>query len=956
MRLCVRLWLLCVLVPGAALAESAPDLAAINLAGALPVDASIQYRVLPNGMRYWIRPNTGPSGKVSMWLRVGSGSLNEDHDQRGLAHLLEHLAFNGSANFPAGTLIKRFEAAGLTFGAHQNATTGFIDTIYKVDVPNDPQTIDLGLLFFADVAYRLTLDPAEIGRERNVVLAEGRARDNAAKRAFNKQMVALVPGSRFAERFPIGDERVVRAATAEQLQAYYRKWYRPDNTVLMVAGDFDAATLEAMVRKHFGSWPAATNPAGNHATGIKPYTADRAEIINEYGLISADLNVATIEPPRDFSSQRGYRNWLVQKLGTQLINRRLRDLILEGRVPFASASAAADTSFGTTLVETRAKGAPLEWEKVLKGLLTEIKRMRDHGFTDEDFRYAVDVVRTEFEKEALGEHDRSAKSWLGTMDSAVEENNRPISAHQELQLAQRLLRDITRADVEAAVRARTAPGSRTFTLAVPKRDDLQPPTPAQVLRIAHALDTTAVAKFPERPRPQAFLPQDPLPVAVAEQQLEPDVNVLSATLANGVRVHIRPMASRNDHASVRITLAGGRVNETSLNRGITEVAALPFKVPATDTLSSSDVQRLMATKHMTFAGRDTAGALELDIEGQGRDLEDGLRLAHALLTKARIEPAVFQMWKRQASAREANREGSVDAQLHDRVDALLTSNDARFKPLTPKEAQRVTLADGQAWLDGILAAAPIEVAIVGDLTHEQALALAAKYLGSLPKRPTVVGAYAGARTLAVAPGPYQAQVKVDTATPKAMVYVGWRGPDWRDVRDWQVLDVAGRIITNRLFAEVRERRGLAYSIRARTSSNSLYQGNGRFRVSFAVDPLKADEAADIVQQVIDEFMRTGPTAEELAIALEQASAGFRSGLNTAEFWLEILSDLDYMGGDLGWVKSYAEQVKRYTHEDVVAVLQKYLRPDRFVRVIGAPAELSAPSNEARDPVVTVNQP
>lgn len=941
MRLCVRLWLCAMLaVPVLALADTST-----HLDSPLPVESSIQYRTLPNGMRYWIRPNTGPKGKVSMWLRVGSGSLNEDDDQRGLAHLLEHVAFNGSTNFPTGTLIKRFEAAGLTFGAHQNATTSFMDTIYKLDLPAKNQTIDMGMLFFADVAYRLTLDEKEITRERNVVLAEGRARDNAAKRAFHRQLVALAPGSRFVERFPIGIERVVRNATAEQLRAYYQKWYRPDNTVLMVAGDVDAATLDAMVRKHFSGWPAVSQPAADHATGIKPYANDRVEIVNEYGLISADINIATIEPERDFSSQRGFRQWLVNKVGTQLMNRRLRDLVLEGGTPFTSATVGADASFGVTLVEARAKGAPLEWEKVTKALVTELKRAREHGFTDEDFNYALDVTHAEFEKDLLDQADWSASRWLTTMDQAIERVGQPIGAREEFALMQQLLRGITREEVEAAVRERYAPGHRTFTVTVPKREDLKLPSAKQILQVVNAADLAQVAKLPERPRPQALLAQDPAPAAIAEQQVEAGVNVVSATLANGVRVHVRPMSQRKEHASVRITLAGGRINETPLNRGITEVAALPLKVPATDKLSSTDIQRLMSTKQVTVTGRDTAGALELDIEGQQRDLEEGLRLAHVLLTKARIEPAVFDMWKRQASTREANREGSVDAQLNDRVDALLTSNDPRFRVLTPKEVQRLTLADGQAWLDGILAAAPIEVAIVGDLTQQQALDLAAKYLGSLPKRPTVVGAYSTARALTVAPGPYQDQVKVDTATPKAMVYVGWRGPDWRDVRDWQMLDVAGRIITNRLFTEVRERRGLAYSIRARASSNTLYQGNGRFRVSFVVDPLKADEAANLVQQVIAEFMQTGPTADEFRTAIEQAASSFRASLEGTDFWLDILSDLDYMGGDLTWVKTYGEQVKHYKREEMMTVLQKYLRPDRFVRVIGAPAEYRPPSNE-----------
>lgn len=921
----------------------------------LPEDTTIQYRTLPNGMRYWIRPNVGPAGKISMWLRIGSGSLNEEDNERGLAHLLEHLAFNGSENFPAGTLLKRFEAAGLTFGAHHNATTSFLDTIYKLQIPNDPKVMDLSLLYFADVAHRLTLDAQEVARERGVVQAERRARDNAAARAFNRQLAALVPGSRFADRLPIGDDRIVSNATAEQLRAYYRKWYRPDNTVLMVAGDIDAAALDALVRKHFGDWSVSGPAPANHGAGIKAYDRDRADVVHEYGLISADVNVAYLEPPRDFSSERGYREWLVHSLGKQMINWRLRELILEGRVPFASAWAAADTSFGKTLVEAHAKGAPQEWEAVLSVLLTEVKRVREHGFSDAEFKHARETMLAELEKELIDERGASAPYWIGAMEAALDESRRPMNAEQRYKLSQQLLAGVTREEVEAAARARYAATNRTITLALPKRDDVKAPTPTQLLAIAKGVEAAPVAKRPERTWAQSLLVDEPKPGKTVQHTLNGEFNVMSATLDNGVRLHIRPMQHRKNHVTVRITLAGGRVNETPHNLGITEVAALPFKVPATSNLSSVDVRRLMATKQVTVGGRDTPGALELDIEGQRRDLEDGFRLAHLLLTRARIEPAVFQRWQEQAIAREGNREGSVQAQLNDRVDALLTSNDPRFRPLSPKDAGRRTPAEGQAWLNGILASAPMEVAIIGDVSHEQALALATKYVGSLPKRAPVAGAHSVARRLRAPEGPQQAVVKVDTATPKGIVYVGWRGPDWQDVRDWHLLDLAGRILTNRLLDDVREKRGLAYSIRAHASSNTLYQGNGRFRVSFAVDPLKAEEAANVVQKIVDEFVRTGPTAEEMATAREQALANFRSGSHTPNFWLDVLADLDYMGGDLSWVKNYSNLVQNCTREDVVAVLKKYVRSDRLIRVIGVPADLPSVKNEpTRQPVAVVD--
>lgn len=932
----------------------------VSFAGAepdapLPHDTAVVYGTLSNGMRYWIRPGVKPAGKVTLWLRIGSGSLNEEHSERGLAHFLEHMAFNGSANFPAGTLIQRFESAGLTFGAHQNATTGFLDTVYKLAIPNTSDTLDLSLLYFADVAGRLTLAPEEVERERHVVLAERRARDNAANRAFNKQLFALVPDSRFATRLPLGDEAVIRGANAAQLRAYYKKWYRPDNAALLVAGDVDVKTLEEMIRKHFGSWAADGPRPVDTDPGIRPYTSDQAQVINEYGLISAELNLARIEAPRDFGSLKGYRHWLVQRVANRIINTRLREQVLEGRAPYDSASIASDTSFGANLVETRAKGEPDRWLAMVHALYMELKRVREHGFDAGELEQAAEIVRTEYERDALEEADISAARWVSMMDRAIEESRRPFSPRQEYALVQKLLPTIAPIEVEQAIRAHYTPGQRMLVLALPRRSDLKPPSPDELLKIAHAAEALPVAPLAARAAPKHILARDPKPGTVERQSLDEDLQVLSATLANGVRVHVRPMEYQKGHVSVRITLAGGRIIETAENRGITEVAALPFRTPATDTWGSTDLRRLIAPKHISVSGRDTAGALELDVTGQRRDLEDGLRIAYLLLTSAHIEAPMFDMWQRQAIERQANREGSVDAQLNDRVDSILTSDDPRFRGLSPDNARRLTRERGQVWLDGLLRQAPIEVAIVGDISTEEALRLATKYLGALPQRDRTAGAYAKVRTLQSRPGPHKSVVKVDTATPKAMVYVGWRGADWQNVGDWQALDLAGRILTNRLLAEVRERRGLAYSIRARSSPHTLFNGNSRFRVSFAVDPLKADEAALAVEHVVDEFLRTGPTEAELATAREQAVANFRSGLRGPDFWLEILADLEYMGANLDWIKAFPQNIQRYTPEQVVAVVKKYLRSDSFLRVIGAPSDLPTAAAEGeRRPAANIN--
>ena len=208
----------------------------------LPFDKSYLQNTLPNGMKYIVKENATPPGKVEMYLHIGSGSLDEENNQQGLAHFLEHMAFNGSKNFPAGTLVKYFESLGLTFGRHQNAFTSFDQTTYILSLPNvKDETLDKGLLCLSDFAYRLDLNITEIDKERGVILEEQRARTSVNQRILEKLLPELLPDSRVAKRLPIGKMDIVRKAERQRFLEFYYKWYHPHNAVLMVVGDIKSS-------------------------------------------------------------------------------------------------------------------------------------------------------------------------------------------------------------------------------------------------------------------------------------------------------------------------------------------------------------------------------------------------------------------------------------------------------------------------------------------------------------------------------------------------------------------------------------------------------------------------------------------------------------------------------------------------------------------------------------------
>ena len=252
-----------------------------TFATTLDVDPTFVRGKLPNGMNYFIKSNKTPPNKTELWLRIDSGSLDEEEHQRGGAHYLEHLAFNGSKNFPAGSLVKYFESLGLKFGSHQNAFTSFDETVYTLSLPkSDLETIDKGLLCLSDYAYRLDLDEKEVEKERSIILEEKRVRSGAGRRFWNAYLKELFPNSRVANRFPIGTEESLKALKQKDLKDFYQKWYRPYNATVMIIGDFEPSEVEKLVNKHFSNWEKGEKVA--HLKGlITPNDKRKIAIIDD---------------------------------------------------------------------------------------------------------------------------------------------------------------------------------------------------------------------------------------------------------------------------------------------------------------------------------------------------------------------------------------------------------------------------------------------------------------------------------------------------------------------------------------------------------------------------------------------------------------------------------------------------------------------------------------------------
>ncbi len=948
------LWLLLLFAPAALFA------AALDPQAPLPADPAVHYGSLPNGMQYQIRAHATPPGKAALWLHIDSGSLNEDDNQQGLAHYLEHLAFNGSGNFPPGTMIKRFETLGLSLGRHQNAFTDFTQTTYSLTLPNTKdEVVDLAFLALSDIAFRLTLDAREIDKERPVILAEARARMGSSQRTFEKALPVLLPGSRFATRLPIGEQADIQNATRDILKAYYDRWYHPANATLIIVGDIEPADFERRVARYFSEWPAATAPAKDAEAGIKPYTKTRAAVVTDPELVDAEVSALNLRGARPVRTVGQYRESLIDYIGTFVMNRRLTDLVHAGNAPFLRANAATTSVYDyATLASASASGRTRRWQDSLHTLLQEVKRAREHGFHEQELADAKKALLAWADDAVRTAPTRDAHELIGEMNRAVTEEKKTQSAEQERALLEALLPSITLDEVSAAFRANFAPDARLLLVKMPQKSGVKRPTQAQMLKIAQAAERTTVAALPPKQRPQALLAKEPVPGAVVAQETDPDLKAHSYTLSNGVRVHLRRMDYKKGQVFVNVTLADGVLRETAKNRGITALAARAFAAPATRNLSSIDIRDLLTGKNVEVSGEARADALTLQVGGSNQDIEEGMRLAHLLLTQGKIEDTAFKTFKQRSLQWLDQQNFSVEGQLSRRANALLMGDDPRFQPPTREQVELLNLGAAQAWLDEILRTAPIEAAIVGDISDESALDLALRYLGSLPKREVVDARHRPAPINHKA-GPFDAAVEVKTITPRARVLVAWRGADWQDVKDRRVLDMAAAVLQQRLFEDLREERGLVYSVGVNAIPGRVYAGTGQFAVSFTTDPEKALEAATLAQAAAERLAKEGPSEEELNTVRRQFAHEIETSQREPTYWASVLSTLDYYGTRLRDVKAAHAEMMAYSAEDIRQALRKYMTQERRLRVVSAPAAESAPNTvpmRATAPLATRTAP
>ncbi|HRQ87626.1 MAG TPA: insulinase family protein, partial [Bacteroidia bacterium] len=738
----------------------------------IPADPNIKWGLLDNGMRYAILPNPEPPGRVSMRLYVDAGSLMENDDQQGVAHFLEHMAFNGTEHFPAGEMVKYFQRLGMGFGNHTNAHTSFNETVYKLELPkSDEAMLDEGLKLFRDYADGMLLDPIEIDDERGIILSEKRTRDSVGWRTFVDQINFVFPEQRISKRLPIGTEEVITGAPRERFVEFYQRWYTANRMAVVVVGDVAPDKVESLIAKHFATMPAREKrpapPMGEMSRrGLAFHYYHDGEAGNTS--VSIEALKPRIDPP-DNSERRLYD--LNLTIAGQMMERRLERLAKQTDSPISTASMSAGDFYdlGFALYSSiEADCKPENWNAALDLVEQELRRALDHGFTEAELAEAKANLLRRYEDAAKQAGTRKSRQLADQIASRIGSRRIFTNPVDDLPRVVATLDKVTVASCRDHLVELWQSANETI-VSVSGNAVIEEPQ-ATIAAAYEASQSVAVAA-PEETAVGEFAYSDlPAPGAVATKTEVEDLGVTQLRFGNHVAVNLKKTDFEDQTILVKARIGSGLITEPV--SGLSFLLGNIFTNGGLEAHSDDELKALFAGKSVQVSFGVDDDAFTLFGKTTPDSLADQLALMRAYVLHPGFREEAEAEFKRALDHLYQQLERTPGGFEQDEVAQFLHGGDPRFGYPSRSEIEALTTAQARDWVLPQLATGYLELTLVGDFDPEAATALVASTFGNLPERDAKKPALSQERVVKF-PAATSKTFEFQSEIPKATSLVYW---------------------------------------------------------------------------------------------------------------------------------------------------------------------------------------
>ena len=941
LRLFVPLFVLALVAPAGMLAQSAAPAAqpaaAPSLTQKLPFDAAVTRGTLPNGLEYYVRRNTRPEKRVALRLAVKAGSVDEENDQQGLAHFLEHMAFNGTKRFKPGELIAALESTGARLGPHVNAYTSFDETVYMFELPTDKEgLVAKGMQALADFAGGMTLDPAEIDKERGVVVEEWRGGLGAGSRIRDQQIPVLFYESKYAERLPIGKPEILKSFTPDRLRAFYSKWYRPDRMAVVAVGDIDIAAIEGLITQEFGALPKAAGAPPDRTYAVPLQTELLVKVATDSEATQSSVSLIKKVARKNEDTVGAYRRDLVHRLAFQMLNERFDDLSRKPEAQFLDAGAYESGLNPTT--STVGLGASVQEGKIAAGLsavVIEARRVAEHGFGAAELDRAKKRIVAAYDR-AYNERDKTESGAYVQeyVSHFLEGEPSPGIAH-ERELVQRLLPGITLADVSTDARQLFGGGSRVILATSPQKQGLAVPTEAELRAAVASAEKVTVTAWTDAAATAALMSRDPDPGTIKDRREIEALGVTVVRYSNGVEAWFKPTDFKNDEVIFSLASQGGSSLATPEQFVEASLAPALVQLSGAGGHRAVDLGKLMAGKIASATPSISASTHSISGSSNPANIETALQLLYLKFTDPGNDADAFALIQKNLEAAYQNRERDPGTVYGEKVAEINTGGHYTARPLT---LERITKLDRAAMASFYKArfanAADFTFFMVGAFKLDEVLPLVGKYVGSLPSKGT--GGAAFQQMGAKFPATIVREKVVKGREPRAQTLVSFYAEPPLEENEQSRVEAATDVLEIALRDILREELGETYGVNVGLSQPLPQVGAGRIGISFGGAPDKIESMVDRVMKEVARFQQEGPSEDLTNRAKETARRTHETAKRQNGFWLGRLQSARLLGRDPNLILTREQRIDAITRENVHEMFKKYFPADRYTVVTLVP--------------------
>ncbi len=898
----------------------------------IPADANVRFGTLPNGMRYAILRNATPPGQASLRLRIDAGSLMEDETQLGLAHFMEHMAFNGTTNIPENELLRILERLGLAFGADTNAATGFDQTFYQLELPRtNDETVDTALRIMREQVSEALMAPDAIDEERGVIVGEERTRNTPQLRSLKAQLALLAPGQRIADRFPIGDLEIIRTAPRERFVAFYDAYYRPSRATMLAVGDFDVEVMEGKIRAAFESWQARGPDGPEPDLGTVAPREPETRILVEPGIQSSVQLNWTRAPDLDPDTVAERRSRTLRSLGLAVLNRRLGELARADNPPFIGAGGVAQTvADSLDISSVSAAFNPGGLQRALETIEQETRRLAEFGVTQAELQREITDNRTALENAVAAAATRTTPALVNGLLNATNDDRVFTAPQTNLDLFNATVEGLTPDAVNAAVRETFSGGGPLALVVTPEAIEGGEAAVTTLLEASQATPVTARADAAAVEWPYSDFGTAAQPTEVREIA---EIDATVVTFANGTRLTVKPTDFRDEQILVSVGTGLGELGLPTDRADPQSLAGFTFAAGGLGRLTLDELNRVLSGRIYSANFAVEGDSYRLSGATRPADLGLQMQVLAAYLTDPGLRAAPFEQIKALFPQIIAQQSATPAGAFAIQSAGLLASGDARQSLPSAADVAGWTNDQLKAGVTAGLAQGPIDIIVVGDVTVEDAVAAVGSTFGALPARPAAPTPAPGAEILRFPAGtPEPVRLTHQGPAEQAMAYIAWPTTDAiGDRTESRQLGLLSAVIDLRATERIREELAITYSASVGSSSSDVFEGYGSLFASAQVTPENRATFFTEMDAIAASLRDTPVTADELNRARAPEVERLRRAQAGNEYWIAQLSDVDTDPAAVAEITGHIADLEAATPATLQALAQRYLDPAKAWR-------------------------